>query len=157
MNPVTSMWYGVDPLTEQYVNIGAYIYCHGDPIKLIDPDGQGDYYMKNGTYLGTDNNTDDFVYLSTGRNSDGSFADVERLDISKHHFDRIANIIKKEGASNNPQEYLYIAHTIRNRAKTRKTTMWNLLWTNSQVWMIKTKTLLYQKPILVMLFLQERL
>ena len=23
MNPVTSMWYGVDPLTEQYVNIGA--------------------------------------------------------------------------------------------------------------------------------------
>ncbi len=129
MNPITSMWYGVDPLTEQYVNIGAYIYCHGNPIKLIDPDGQGDYYMKNGTYLGTDNNTDDFVYLSTGRNSDGTFADVERLDISKHHFDRIANIIKKEGASNNPKEYLYIAHTIRNRAKTRKTTMWNLLRT----------------------------
>ena len=42
MNPVTSMWYGVDPLTEQYVNIGAYIYCHGNPIKLIAPDGQGE-------------------------------------------------------------------------------------------------------------------
>ena len=39
MNPVTSMWYGVDPLTEQYVNIGAYIYCHGNPIILFDPDG----------------------------------------------------------------------------------------------------------------------
>ena len=42
MNPLTSMWYGVDPLTEKYVNIGAYIYCHGNPIRLIDPDGCGD-------------------------------------------------------------------------------------------------------------------
>ena len=62
MNPLTSMWYGVDPLTEQYVNIGAYIYCHGNPIRLIDPDGQGDYYMKNGTWLGRDKNKDDYAY-----------------------------------------------------------------------------------------------
>ena len=42
MNPVTSMWYGVDPLTEQYVNIGAYIYCHGNPIRLYDINGMED-------------------------------------------------------------------------------------------------------------------
>ena len=33
MNPVTSIWYGVDPMTEKYPNIGSYIYCHGNPIK----------------------------------------------------------------------------------------------------------------------------
>ena len=40
MNPVTSMWYGVDPLCEEYVASGAYVYCLDNPIKLIDPDGQ---------------------------------------------------------------------------------------------------------------------
>ena len=40
MNPVASIWYGVDPLTEKYITIGAYVYCAGNPIRLIDPDGK---------------------------------------------------------------------------------------------------------------------
>ncbi len=39
MNPVTSMWYGVDPMTEKYDAIGANVYCAGNPVKLIDPTG----------------------------------------------------------------------------------------------------------------------
>ena len=54
MNPMASIWYGVDPLAEKYINIGSYIYCHSSPIMLIDPTGEGDYYAKNGSYLGTD-------------------------------------------------------------------------------------------------------
>ena len=40
MNPVTSMWYGVDPLAEKYVSFGAYIYCKGNPLNLIDKFGE---------------------------------------------------------------------------------------------------------------------
>ena len=40
MNPVTSMWYGVDPLAEKYVLSGSYVYCLGNPVKLFDPDGK---------------------------------------------------------------------------------------------------------------------
>ena len=40
MNPVTSLWYGVDPLAEKYPNISAYLYCYANPSKLIDPDGK---------------------------------------------------------------------------------------------------------------------
>ena len=40
MNPVASIWYGVDPLAEKYPNMGAYTYCLGNPVKLVDPDGQ---------------------------------------------------------------------------------------------------------------------
>ena len=40
MNPRTSLWYGVDPLAEKYPNIGGYIYCAENPIKLIDSDGR---------------------------------------------------------------------------------------------------------------------
>ena len=40
MNPLTSMWYGVDPLAEKYVLTGSYVYCLGNPVKLFDPDGK---------------------------------------------------------------------------------------------------------------------
>ena len=40
MNPLTSMWYGVDPLAEMYPNVNAFVYCMGNPIKLVDFDGR---------------------------------------------------------------------------------------------------------------------
>ena len=40
INPVTSIWYGVDPLAEKYKSIGAYVYCSANPIRLIDSDGK---------------------------------------------------------------------------------------------------------------------
>ena len=39
MNPVTSLWYGVDALKEKYPSLGGYVYCIGNPTKFIDPDG----------------------------------------------------------------------------------------------------------------------
>ena len=39
MNPITSLWYGMDPLTENYVESGGTIFCANNPIKLIDSDG----------------------------------------------------------------------------------------------------------------------
>ena len=40
MNPVTSLWYGVDPLAEKYLMTSGYVYTFANPIKLIDPDGR---------------------------------------------------------------------------------------------------------------------
>ena len=40
MNPMASIWYGVDPLAEKYKSIGAYVYCSANPIRLIDSDGK---------------------------------------------------------------------------------------------------------------------
>ena len=51
MNPVTSLWYGVDPLMEKYPGFGCYSFCLNNPIKLIDPNGENpkrhSYYMNN--------------------------------------------------------------------------------------------------------------
>lgn len=33
MQPVASIWYGVDPLTEKYPNVSGYVYCASNPIK----------------------------------------------------------------------------------------------------------------------------
>ena len=50
MDPVASMWYGVDPLAEKYRNSRVYVYCIDNPIKLIDSDGNGWYQSENKTY-----------------------------------------------------------------------------------------------------------
>ena len=39
MNPRTSLWYGVDPMADNMPETCSYIYCFGNPIQLIDPDG----------------------------------------------------------------------------------------------------------------------
>ena len=40
MNPITSLWYGVDPLAEKYISSGSYTYCESNPIIFIDPNGK---------------------------------------------------------------------------------------------------------------------
>ena len=41
MNPMASIWYGVDPLAEKYVRTSPYIYGGGNSIRIIDPNGKG--------------------------------------------------------------------------------------------------------------------
>jgi RHS repeat-associated protein len=38
----TVLWYGVDKLAEKYPNVGGYVYCHNNPIRLIDINGMFD-------------------------------------------------------------------------------------------------------------------
>ncbi len=69
MQPVASIWYGVDPLMEKYTNLSAYVYCHGNPVKLVDPNGMDDYYDKNGNYIGTNSKKTDYIYIAQIKNS----------------------------------------------------------------------------------------
>ena len=40
MNPITSLWYGVDPLFEKYPTESSFIYCLDNPIVLFDKKGK---------------------------------------------------------------------------------------------------------------------
>jgi RHS repeat-associated protein len=40
LDPETAVWYGVDPLAMKYPDMSGYVYCMGNPIKYIDPDGR---------------------------------------------------------------------------------------------------------------------
>ena len=42
-----TMWLSVDPMADKYPSISPYAYCHWNPIKLVDPDGQEDYQVDN--------------------------------------------------------------------------------------------------------------
>ena len=43
MNPVALIWYGVDAMMEKYPNVSGYTYCLGNPVKLVDPDGNSPF------------------------------------------------------------------------------------------------------------------
>ena len=51
-SPSNIRWLTMDPLCEKYYSISPYAYCAGNPIKLIDPNGQ-DWYE----YTDEDGNT----------------------------------------------------------------------------------------------------
>ena len=40
LNPMASIWYGVDPLAEKYKFLGSYVYCKDNPISFIDKFGE---------------------------------------------------------------------------------------------------------------------
>ena len=64
-------WLSVDPMADKYPGLSPYAYCAWNPVRLVDPDGRmiGDYYDKNGNYLGWDGKDDYNVYIVTDRNS----------------------------------------------------------------------------------------
>ena len=79
MNPLTSMWYGVDAMAEGKPSIGSYVYCMGNPITMIDPDGnweknsagnlvaqKGDDAVTLGKYLGIDKRKALGILLANG-------------------------------------------------------------------------------------------
>ena len=65
MNPVTSLWCGVDKLTEKYTNISGILYCHDNPIIRIDPDGNADYFNIYGKFITSANSKDQNIYIRT--------------------------------------------------------------------------------------------
>ena len=62
MNPLTSMWYGVDPLAEKFPNISAFVYCMDNPVKLVDLDGNFPIFI-NGR-VNEDKERGSFLYWS---------------------------------------------------------------------------------------------
>ena len=54
-SPGTAMWLSQDPLAKDYYPIGPYVYCAGNPVNLVDPEGKNPIYDEFGCFLGVDN------------------------------------------------------------------------------------------------------
>ena len=110
MNPMASIWYGVDALTEKYPTMAGMIYCMNNPVRLVDPDGNDSYYTKNGDYIGSNNKKSDLIYIVSSyrlirrlRNgkefySFGGKKTLEESDLSAKAYSKIfTNVLKRKG------------------------------------------------------------
>jgi RHS repeat-associated protein len=133
MNPVTSLWYGVDPLTEDYKDISSYLYCHANPVVMTDPDGLGDYYTKGGKWLGTDGDKNGKIFITASVTLNkyglvGNAANSTELNISYAKFIIQASTVygessaylarnKKAEPSEDLQHEMYAIASVRQRNK----------------------------------------
>ena len=47
-DPTTGMFTSMDPLCEKYYHISPYVYCAGNPVKYVDPDGRSTWVINQG-------------------------------------------------------------------------------------------------------------
>ena len=46
LNPMASIWYGVDPLVEKFASTSGYVYTLDNPVKMVDQDGKFPHYWQ---------------------------------------------------------------------------------------------------------------
>ncbi len=91
-SPTLRRWLVPDPLSEKYYGISPYAYCAGNPVNLVDLDGNSySEFDINGNYIQTtkDNWWHNFWHGRTGRIVDGNGNVVQsfRFADPKHYVD----------------------------------------------------------------------
>ena len=72
-NPAIARWTAADPLSEKYYGISPYVYCLGNPISIIDPDGMDIWTMdEKGNVVWVKESDDHRLYYM---NNDGLLSD----------------------------------------------------------------------------------
>ena len=60
-----SIWLSVDPMSDKYPHQSGYVYCGNNPIMVVDPNGEDEYFNEYGFYLGSDNSESNNVRMIT--------------------------------------------------------------------------------------------
>ncbi len=65
-NPLPARWIPPAPLAEKYYSISPYVFCAGNPVNFVDPDGMSWYFScNNGSFITHIDDDDDLIYLIT--------------------------------------------------------------------------------------------
>lgn len=108
-------WHVVDPLADQMQSWSVYNFTFDNPVRYTDPDGMapyGDYYGREGEWLGSDGIDDDKAYLI-------DHVKIE-LKVKNSELVKLASVAYGESSVANVQEeVLGIANAIVNNMEAR--------------------------------------
>jgi len=88
-----SVWLSVDPLSDKYPSASPYVYCAGNPVRLVDPDGRT-FYEVDG----------EKKHINDGRDN------ITVHNVSQRQFNRL-----ERRFSNNEKRYNRLAERIMDR------------------------------------------
>ncbi|WP_317126047.1 RHS repeat-associated core domain-containing protein, partial [Flaviaesturariibacter flavus] len=134
-----SRFFSNDPRSEEYPWQSPYAYYSNSPTGVIDFNGEGDYYKKDGTHLGNDGKNDNKLYtaermrvvISEKKDANGNaimlggkrvveqikvFEGAIKLNMSHSDFQEAVSIVRQEGDSKDPAEYKVLASIFFNHA-----------------------------------------
>jgi len=90
--PEWSLWLSVDPLSDKYPHQSNYMYCSGNPMNRIDPDGRDDYEVNRRTGVikfvrKTDDDTHRLIAGKAKYDKDGNLRNGKTIEITKDVLD----------------------------------------------------------------------
>jgi len=99
-DPKTSVWLGVDPLSDQNPHESPFVFCRNNPVLMVDPDGRNadKYYNEEGTCL-LDTKVGDKVFVIKTSKTYGQIHGTNKYGAS-------INGISTTEAANTEQEIL---------------------------------------------------
>ena len=112
-------WNSVDPLADKNISNSPYMYCSGNPIMLVDPDGRDTLFvMSNGCvkdYTDTDGGQDVINVVKNDGTIIGVYTMPENtmsLIMNKKEEDKTSFVVCIEGYEIGLEAYIFIAETI---------------------------------------------
>jgi RHS repeat-associated protein len=107
--PREGVWLSVDPLAEKYPELSPYVYCHNNPINMVDPEGLTDYNVTSDGHVNKAHPTWDAVKkFFGGKDKDdkliavdnknktlvmpaGSIGEINKLENDKGEYFNVSN------------------------------------------------------------------
>ena len=119
-DPWLGRFNSIDPLADAQSSWNPYHYAYNNPLIFVDPTGMfGEYYLEDGTYIGSDGIDDDMaLVVSTDDNC--NYTDVTELDITNTELVLLASTSYGESSTaNNATEMSAISSAIVNNQTAR--------------------------------------
>ena len=122
MNPVISLWYGVDPMQEKSPFISTYAYTFTNPVHFIDPNGKwGEDANRNLIAEKGDNAWTLAKYLNTSAEISTKMLNEQGYPINENGILnlKVGDIFKVERESHKPEERIdlgFVGNIIRKEA-----------------------------------------